>query len=199
MARQRCAILNSLAAALILSFNAQHSIAGETYVTDQGHSEVRFSWDRGISVQTAEFTNFEGVLDFDAQNVENSSLEVVIDVSSLASGYAPLDKALLGESFFAGQQNPQIVFKSTDVKITGDSTANVTGDLTILGVTKPVTLQTQLMHRGPHPYAPYVDIYSGNWLAFEASTTIDHLAFNVGSYSAGPIAVTIVTEMKERN
>lgn len=190
--------LKLLTVVLLTAFAAQPAQATETYVTDQGHSEIRFSWDRGISVQTAEFTEFEGILTLDPENIEQSSLDVVVEVNSLATGFKPLDDALLGASFFSGDQNPHISFKSARIEKTGANTADVIGDLTILGITKPVTLKAKLTHRGPHPYAAYVDIYSGNWVAFSATTTIDHLAFNVGSYSAGPISVTIVTEMKER-
>lgn len=198
MSRQCYSPLMKLAAAVMISFGAQSADANEIYVTDQGHSEIRFSWDRGISVQTAEFTDFEGILYLDPENIEQSSLDVLINVNSLASGYGPLDNELLDDKFFSVDQNPDITFKSTRIEMIDATTAEVIGDLTILGVTKPVTLRTQLTHRGPHPYAAYADIYEGNWLAFEATTTIDHLAFGVGSYSAGAITVTIVTEMKER-
>lgn len=190
---------NPMFLALGLSISATAVLANETYVTDQGHSEVRFGWNRaGISVQTAEFTEFEGVLTLDPVNIEGSSLDVVMKVASLNSGFHALDKELLSGNFLAVESYPVITFKSTKIERTGDNTADVTGDMTIHGVTNSVTLQTKLTHRGPHPYAPYQSHYSGNWVAFSASTTIDHQAFKVGGYSAGPISVTIVTEMQER-
>ena len=66
---------------------------------------------------------------------------------------------------------------STAVKRTGDKTADVTGDMTIHGVTKPVTLKTTLTHRGKHPLGKRLKYYEGNWVAFSATTTIDHQAF----------------------
>ncbi len=198
MLKRTIFLSKSLVLAFCLTVSTQLTLAAETYVTDQGHSEVRFAWDReGISIQTAEFTEFEGVLTFDPDNPEQSSLDVVVNVNSLASGFEPLDKELLSDNFFGAESHPEITFKSTRIEKTGDKTLNVIGDLTIRGITKPVTLKTKLTHLGPHPYAPYVSIYSGNWIAFSATTTIDHLAFEVGSYSAGPISVIIATEMKE--
>ena len=91
-----------------------------------------------------------------------------------------------------------MTFVSTSVTRTGDMTADVTGDLTIHGVTKPVTLKTTLTHRGEHPLGTVIDYYKGNWVAFSATTEIDHQAFGVGGFSTGPISITIVTEMKDR-
>ncbi len=168
-----------------------------TYKTDQGHSEVRFGWSHaGVSMQTAEFTSFEGTLDLDPENVEAASLSATIQVGSLASGYEPLDKDLLSEGFLNATSFPEITFVSTGIERTGDSTANVTGDLTILGTTQSVVLETTLTHIGDHPVAAFFDSYKGDWVAFTATTTLDHQAFGVGSFSTGPITVEIVTEMK---
>ena len=53
-----------------------------------------------------------------------------------------------------------------------------------------------MTHRGEHPVAKFIDYYKGSWIAFHATTEIDHMAFKVGSFSTGPIAVEINTEMK---
>ena len=72
------------------------------------------------------------------------------------------------------------------------------GDLTIHGVTQPVVLKATMTHRGAHPVAKFIDYYKGSWIAFKATTEIDHTAFKVGSFSTGPIAVEINTEMKAK-
>ena len=175
------------------------ALAAETYYTDQGHTEVFFEWNHaGVSLQAGEFTTAKGVLNLDPDNVENSSVSVTIDANSVSTGFKPLDDHLKTADFLSVEKFPEITFKSTSVKRTGEDTADVTGDLTIHGVTKPVTLNTKLTHRGDHPVAKFLDYYRGQWVAFSATTEIDHQAFGVGSFSTGPISITIRTEMKDR-
>lgn len=184
--------------ALLLTF-AVPALAAETYYTDQGHTEVRFGWNHaGVSVQTGEFTTASGKLDLDPNNVEQSSISVTIDAASVSTGFEALDTHLKSADFLEVETYPEITFESTSVERTGDMTANVTGDLTIHGVTQPVTLETTLTHRGEHPVAAALDYYKGQWVAFSATTEIDHQAFGVGGFSTGPISIEIVTEMKDR-
>ncbi|MFD1160521.1 YceI family protein [Roseovarius aestuarii] len=168
-----------------------------TYKTDQGHTEVRFSWSHaGVSVQTAEFTVANGTLDLDAENPAGASLNVTVDANSLATGFGPLDDHVKSADFLDVATYPDITFVSTGVEVTGENTANVTGDLTIHGTTQPVTLETTLTHIGAHPLGGAIDYYKGDWAAFSATTVIDHQAFGVGGFSTGPITIDIVTEMK---
>ncbi len=187
-----------LTAPVILAALAMPALAAETYYTDQGHTEVRFGWSHaGVSMQTGEFTKATGTLVLDPDNVEQSSISVTIDAASVSTGFEALDKHLKTADFLEVETYPEITFVSTAVERTGDTTANVTGDLTIHGVTKPVTLETTMTHRGEHPVGAMLDYYKGQWVAFSATTEIDHQAFNVGSFSTGPISITIVTEMKD--
>lgn len=189
------------AAALVLgmALPVSSALAAETYWTDQGHTEVRFGWNHaGVSMQHGEFTKAKGKLNLDPDNVEKSSIEVTIDAASVSTGFEPLDKHLKSKDFLEVETYPTITFKSTSVKKTGDDTADVTGDLTIHGVTQPATLKVKLTHRGAHPVAKFIDYYKGNWIAFSATTEIDHQAFKVGSFSTGPISIMISTELKDR-
>lgn len=184
------------AAVVLLSGPA---LAAETYYFDQGHTEVHFTWSHaGVSMQHGEFTKLDGKLTLDPDNVGNSVIDVTIDANSLDSGYKALDDHLKGADFFDVAAYPTITFKSTSVKRTGEDTADIVGDLTIHGVTKPVTLQTRLTHRGAHPVAQFVDYYKGEWVAFHATTQIDHTAFGVGNFNTGTISIEINTEMKDR-
>ena len=172
------------------------AMSGQTYMTDQGHTEVRFGWSHaGVSLQHAEFTVATGTLDLE-EDIEKSSISVVIDANSLASGFAALDKDLKSPNFLDVANHPEITFQSTSVKKTGENTLDVTGDLTIHGATNPVTLNVEITHQGEHPVAAFFDYYKGDWIAFRATTEIDHMAFGVGSFSTGPIMVEINTEMK---
>jgi len=123
---------------------------------------------------------------------------VTIDAASVSTGFEALDTHLKSADFLEVETYPEITFESTSVERTGDMTANITGDLTIHGVTKPVTLETTLTHRGEHPVAAALEYYKGQWVAFSATTEIDHQAFGVGGFSTGPISISIVTEMKDR-
>ena len=149
-------------------------------------------------MQHGEFTELDGKLTLDPDNVENSVIDVTIDANSLDSGYKALDDHLKGADFFDVTAYPTITFKSTSVKRTGEDTADIVGDLTIHGVTKPVTLRTRLTHRGAHPVARFIDYYRGEWVAFHATTQIDHTAFGVGNFDTGTISIEINTEMKDR-
>lgn len=183
----------ALSAALV----AGSALAEGTFKTDQGHTEVIFSWNHvGITVQTGEFEKAEGTLVL-AEEMENSSIDVTIDASSVSSGFEALDDHLKNEDFLEVETYPEITFKSTSVKMTGDTTMDVTGDLTIHGVTNEVVLNAEMTHKGPHPLGKNIEYYQGEWVAFKASTEIDHQSFDVGNFSTGPITISINTEMKE--
>ncbi|MGI9510566.1 MAG: YceI family protein [Geminicoccaceae bacterium] len=174
------------------------ALAAETYYTDQGHTEVRFGWSHaGVSMQSGEFTTANGKLVLDPDDVEQSSISVTIDAASVSTGFEALDTHLKSADFLEVETYPEITFESTSVERTGDMTADITGDLTIHGVTEPVTLETTLTHRGEHPVGAMLDYYKGQWVAFSATTEIDHQAFGVGGFSTGPISISIVTEMKD--
>ena len=174
------------------------ALAAKTYATDQGHTEVLFGWSHsGVSQQHAEFTVAKGTLRLE-DNIEKSKIDVVIDANSIATGFEPLDKHLKSADFLEVETYPEITFKSTSVRKTGDKTLDVMGNLTIHGVTQPVTLKTEMTHIGPHPLGKFIDYYKGDWVAFKATTEIDHMAFKVGSFSTGPIAIEINTELKAK-
>ena len=167
-----------------------------TFVTDQGHTEVMFGWDHvGVTRQHGEFTVATGTLTL-ADSVEDSSISVEIDASSVSSGFEALDTHLKSDDFLDVEKYPTLTFESTSVKSTGDNTMDVMGDLTIHGVTLPVTLQAEMTLRGEHPLGQSIDYYQGEWVGITATTEIDHMAFGVGPFSTGPIAITINSEMK---
>lgn len=176
---------------------ASTAIADKIYNIDEAHTEVRFAWSHaGVSIQSGEFTKASGQLSLDPDKVENSHIEVIIDATSVASGVDVFDGHLNSANWLHTSKYPSITFTSKNIEPTGENTANVTGDLTLHGVTKPVTLATTLTHMGKHPVGDFLSYYQGDWIAFSASTEIDHQSFGVGSYSTGPITISIVTEMK---
>ena len=181
----------AMAAALPIAVSAD-----TTFVTDQGHTEVMFGWSHaGVTQQHGEFTKATGTLTL-ADSMEDSSISVEIDAASVSSGFEALDKHLKSADFLDVEKYPTLTFQSTEVKSTGDTTMDVTGDLTLHGVTKPVTLQATMTLKGEHPLGKNFEYYQGEWVGMRATTEIDHQAFGVGAFSTGPIKITINSELK---
>lgn len=116
------------------------------YFMDLAHTSVNFRLSHmGISHYTARFTKMDGQLTFDPANPAAQSVTATLDATSLQTNYpdsAKLDfDSQIEREFLGAAQFPQITFKSTKIDVTGPKTATVTGDLTLHGVTKPVTLQ----------------------------------------------------------
>lgn len=122
------------------------------YEFDKSHTQIMFFISHlGLSNQEGEFHDFDGSLWLDEQNPENSSVEVAIQTASIDMDSEKWDAHMKNEDFFHVEKFPTMTFRSTSVEVTGENTANMVGDLTILGVTKPVTLAVTLNKIGPHP------------------------------------------------
>ncbi len=172
--------------------------ADTIYETDQGHTEVMFGWSHaGVTTQNGEFTKVSGTLNL-ADDIEDSSINVEIDTKSIASGFEALDTHLKSADFFDVEKYPTMTFVSTSVESMGESMMNITGDLTIHGVTQAVTLETEMTHMGEHPLGKSIDYYKGEWIGIRATTVIDHQSFGVGGFSTGPINITINSELKAK-
>lgn len=111
------------------------------YDFDKSHTQILFFSDHGgFSKQEGEFLNFDGHFVFDQEKPENSSVEVTIQTASIDLDSERWDDHMKNPDFFNVEKFPTMTFKSTGIKVTGENTADITGDLTLLGVTKPVTL-----------------------------------------------------------
>ncbi|MEK0165644.1 YceI family protein [Phaeobacter sp. A36a-5a] len=187
-------LLSTLAALAIMTGAA----AAATYKTDPGHTEVRVGWNHaGVSMQHGEFTAVSGTLELDPANPETASVTAAIATDSFFSGVEALDQHAKSPDFLDAGTYPEITFTSTGVKLTGEDTAEITGDLTLHGVTKPVVLEARLTHLGAHPVGQFFDYYKGDWVAFSASGTIDPTDFGVGSsIPLGQLTIEIDTELK---
>ena len=197
---RQASVLWGLAAALFIVDPVSGAVAAETYKFDKGHTEIIFEWNHaGVSMQHGEFTKADGVLVLDPDNVDASTMNVTIDASSVSTGVDALDTHLKSSDYLDVAKFPTITFQSTSVTKTGDTTADVSGDLVIHGVKKSATLKVSMTHRGSHPVGKYLAHYKGSWMAFAAETKIKHLEFGVGAFPVGPsdaITVRINTEMK---
>ncbi len=121
------------------------AIASDPFVFDKSHANIAFSLSHlGFSTAHGRFGEFDGAARLDLDDPANSQLEVTIKTASVDTFFAKRDEHLRSADFFNVAQHPTMTFKSTKVERTGDNTARLVGDLTLLGVTKPVALDVTL-------------------------------------------------------
>jgi polyisoprenoid-binding protein YceI len=135
--------------ALASSLSPALSAATETYAIDPVHSSVSFSVRHFLTKVPGRFTQFSGTITVDRDNLENSSVEATIDVGSVKTDNDKRDAHLKTPDFFDAAKFGTITFKSKSWKKTGDTSFDVTGDLTIHGVTKEVVLKVDSLGFGP--------------------------------------------------
>lgn len=174
-------IARSIAACVVLALAASLPAAADTWVFDKQHSEIRFSWDHlGLSRKSARFLDFDGRLEFSPTDPLNGRVEATIKVASVQTGVKALDDHLRTPDFFNAGAHPTITFKSGGVRQTGDKTGEVTGDLTISGTTRPVTLAVKWNFTGEHPLSAVNPVYQGKWVSgFTATTKIERSAWGL--------------------
>jgi len=131
------------AAAAALIIPAAVALADESYTLDPVHSQPRYEIEhmRGLSTQTGYFTKLSGKVTLD-QTAKKGSIDVTIDTTSIRSHDASrLDAILKGEQYFNVEKYPTMSFKSSSLKFDGDKVVGADGELTMIGVTKPVALK----------------------------------------------------------
>jgi polyisoprenoid-binding protein YceI len=127
-------------------------VTGGTYTVDGGHTQVVFAWDHmGFTNNAGTIAEPTGTLTLDKANPAKSKVEVTFQIANLRTGVAKLDEHLMKPDFFDAAKFPTATFASTSVKPTGPTSADITGNLTIKGVTKPVTLDAQFYGAGASP------------------------------------------------
>src|SRR5437016_8210546 len=124
---------------------ASAAFANETYKFDQAHSTIGFSVHQFLGMTHEKFTKFDGKIDIDREHPANSSVTARIDVRSIDTGIVKRDNHLRSPEFFAVEKYPEMIFKSRSVKQTGPQAGDILGDLTMHGVTKPITLHVKLL------------------------------------------------------
>ncbi|PIL12400.1 hypothetical protein P775_28255 [Puniceibacterium antarcticum] len=152
--------------------------APEKYTLDSGHSQIVFSYNHlGFSTGTGMFSGFEGEIMFDQEDPANSSVTVSMPVTSMITGWEPRSEHFMSDDFFGASEDKTVTFTSTGIEVTGEDTANITGDLTLNGVTKSVVLDATLNQVGQHP------MENKPWAGFEATTTLLRSDYNVGAFA----------------
>jgi polyisoprenoid-binding protein YceI len=140
--------LSCLSALLLIAHSA---LAADTYVFDKAHSSIGFQVRHLFSNVLGKFDDFTGTIQFDEANPDQSSVEVTIKTASIDTGVEMRDKDLRSTNFFDSEKFPEITFKSKSVKKTGENTFDVTGDLTMHGVSKEIVLKVELIGKGAGP------------------------------------------------
>jgi len=124
----------------VLALAALPALAQDTYKIDPVHSEVSFKIRHLLAKTSGRFTKFAGTIKVDAADISKSSVDVTIEVASLNTDNEGRDKHLKTAEFFDVEKFPTITFKSTSVKEVAKGKLEVTGDFTLHGVTKKVTI-----------------------------------------------------------
>ena len=172
----------------------------DAFAFDPAHTEVRIYWTHaGFSEQSAEFHAIDGGVTFTPDALTATRADVTVKVDSIDTGFEALDTHLKSGDFFDAETYPEIRFVSTGVEQTGERTAKMTGDLTLRGVTKPVTLDVTVVNYGEHPVGAFYDYFKGQWLGARAETVINRSDWGIDMFipvASDEIRVVISTEMK---
>ena len=171
------AVKTLFAASAFALMASASAFAADVYKLDATHTSVTFQYTHfGFSHPTGKFMNAEGAVTLDKTTPANSSVEVSFAIAGINTGVPALDAHLKSPDFFDADKFPTATFKSTKVEQTSPTTAKVTGDLTIHGVTKPVTLNVTLNKEDIHPMMKKDDA------GFTATGSILRSDFGMGNY-----------------
>lgn len=151
-------------------------MAADSYTVDPLHTFPNFTIGHmGFSTMHGRFGKTTGKLTVDEAK-GTGSVDVIIDAASVSTGFEKRDDHLRSPDFLNAAEFPEITYKSNKVTIKKDSTGVVEGNLTIAGVTKPVTLNVTRMHCGLNPMDPKKQEYR---CGMDAETTIKRSDFGV--------------------
>jgi polyisoprenoid-binding protein YceI len=174
---------------LLLSANAQ----ADSWKIDPNHTAAQFSVRHmGISTVRGAFTKVSGTVDYDPANAAKSLIDVTIDATSVDTRVDMRDNDLRSEKFFEVAKYPTITFKSTSIVSAGPGQLRATGDLTIHGVTKQVTLMVDGITE------PVKDGHGNLHMGATASTKVDRTQFGMTQMPGmvgSDIAITIDVEL----
>lgn len=184
---------------LLASLVALPLLAQETWTVDKGHSTANFKVRHFTANVVGAFNDFDGNVTIDRANPAKSSVEFTIQAASIDTNSEGRDKHLRGEDFFDVTKFPTITFKSTSVAPKGKEAFDVTGDLTLHGVTKRVTL--------PVTFGGFAKTQRGEKAGFEVETTLNRKDYGIvwnraldegGFMLSEDVKVTINLEMNKQ-
>ncbi len=174
--------LSKLSAALLVAAATSVSAtavmaAPETYSIDGTHTYPSFSYSHfGLSTQQSRFNNTSGTLVIDKE-AKTAEVDISIDMTSVETGYATFNEHIQGADFFDTANHPTATFKSSTVRFDGDQPVALDGELTIKGVTRPVTLEITHFVQMKHP------MLNKDAIGANAQTQVKRSEFNAGKYA----------------
>jgi len=165
----------ALAASLVL---AAAPLYATTYTIEPDYTQAVFRWSHlGFSNPAAQLSQGQGTLEFDPANPTRAAVNVTIALSSLNTGVPALDEHLRSEDFFEVAKFPTASFRSTKVEQgAGKDRLKVTGELNLHGITRPVTLDVNVLKIGANPRTQLPTV------GFEATTTLKRSDFGLGAF-----------------
>jgi polyisoprenoid-binding protein YceI len=143
-----------------------------TYSIDKAHSEATFQVRHLLTKVRGRFSDFEGTIEFDQQQPERSSANLTIKAASIDTNERDRDAHLRSADFFDAENLPTLTFTSGTISRRVDQRFDVTGDLTIRGVTRPVTFEVTFLGKAKDPWG-------NERIAFEAEATINRKDFGL--------------------
>ena len=158
---------------LVLLFSASHVLAA-SYKIDSTHTYPNFTINHlGFSTMHGHFAKTKGTLEYD-QAAGTGSVDITVDAASVYTGFKKRDDHLRSPDFFNVVEFPEITFKSSKASLKGGS-GTVDGKLTIMGVSKNVTLNVSKIHCGKHPFNPKIKEVCG----FDATAKVKRTDFGI--------------------
>ncbi|WP_336946827.1 YceI family protein [Asaia sp. HN010] len=178
------ALITALSAAAVPQAHAQQggtpdpkAVQSGSYAVEPYHTQISFSLlHMGFSDFSGFFSQASGALTLDPSHIEATKLDVTLPINSVQTTVAKLDGELKGADWFDADKFPTAHFVSTKVVKTGAKTANIIGDLTLHGVTHPVTIKARLIGSGVNP------LDKKETVGFEGNAVIMRSAFGVSRY-----------------
>jgi polyisoprenoid-binding protein YceI len=156
--------------------------AAETYALDKAHTQIRFAVTRGGWTEIVGwFKKFDGSIVFDEADVGNSKISATIQTESFDSGWDARNKHSRSPAFFNAKEFPAMTFTSTKIEKTGAKTGHMTGNLTLLGKTKPVTLDIRFNRKAAHPRS------KKTFVGFTATGSLKRSDYGM-TFLLGPVA-----------
>ncbi len=181
----------ALAGIVLTAAVAAGSATAADYVidTDGAHASIQFRISHlGYSWLKGRFNDFSGGFRYDPANPGASEIAVDINPASIDSNHAERDKHLRSADFLDVEQYPEASFVSTDYTPNGDGTATLEGELTLHGVTRPISIDVEKIGEGEDPWGGYRVGFSGETEFALADYGID--------YNLGPASETVYLELE---
>lgn len=153
----------------------------DVWAIDRNTTVVHFTYDHlGVSRQSGRFKDIDGRLEFSPTEPERGVVDITIKSAGISTGVPELDRLLRSPDFFDAARHPTIRFRSVGARPTGERTGQLDGELTMLGVTWPISLDVRWNFTGEHPLAGINPAYAGRWVSgFSARGSIERSRWGI--------------------